>query len=489
LRRPTTLSSDSPRHARQRGAYSWQTVIVALQSQPIDYSIFWLFVAGIAWVPFWYGSNDWIAWGINAIIFPGLTALYECSLLARKKRHPIAISYVAVPAALFAAVVLWIALQTMTWIPTYLVNPIWQMAGDAIGYPVAGSISVNRDMTVLALMRLITAASAFWLAMQLCRDGRRANQLLVAIATIAALYSIYGIIAMKTGPLPWLTYISPGGRALSATFINPDSFATYAAIGLIVIAALSLRHYGDVMRRAAGNRRLQLAFFIELTGREGALLLGAGFVVLVALLLTSSRGGVFAVVFGLFVVAALARQRWDAKAPVLLLAIGTTLVIATLFAFGGSVGVKLESGGVYDESRFTVFLLTLRSIFNEPLLGYGYGTFADVFPMYRDRSIDIVGTWSQAHNTYLEIFQGLGLLIGTMLIVSVAIIAWRCIKGATQRHQDITAPVMAVGVTGVVAAHALVDFSLQIQAVALTFIVLLGAGVAQAASSRTSLND
>jgi hypothetical protein len=26
--------------------------------------------------------------------------------------------------------------------------------------------------------------------------------------------------------------------------------------------------------------------------------------------------------------------------------------------------------------------------------------------MYRDRSISVHGTWEQAHNTYLEIFQG-----------------------------------------------------------------------------------
>ena len=40
-----------------------------------------------------------------------------------------------------------------------------------------------------------------------------------------------------------------------------------------------------------------------------------------------------------------------------------------------------------------------------------------------------------------------------------------------------------------VGIHASVDFSLQIQAVALTFIAILGAGVAQAESSRVSLND
>ena len=231
------------------------------------------------------------------------------------------------------------------------------MANDAIGHRIAGSISVNRDLTVLALVRLITAASAFWLALQLCRESRRAEHLLVGIVAIGTLYSTYGLVAIKTGSLPWLSYIDAKSRSLTGTFINPDSFATYAAISLIVTAALILRHYGDAMRRAAGNPRLQLAFFIERTGGEGALLLGSGFILLVGLMMTGSRGGVIAAVFGLFVLAVLTQRRRETKAPVLLLVIGATLIIATLLAFGSAVEIKLESGGVYDESRFDVYLL------------------------------------------------------------------------------------------------------------------------------------
>ena len=50
------------------------------------------------------------------------------------------------------------------------------------------------------------------------------------------------------------------------------------------------------------------------------------------------------------------------------------------------------------------------------LLGYGYGTFIDVFPMFRDQSIGIEGVFEFAHNTYLEVLQGLGLVFGSMLI-------------------------------------------------------------------------
>ena len=34
--------------------------------------------------------------------------------------------------------------------------------------------------------------------------------------------------------------------------------------------------------------------------------------------------------------------------------------------------------------------------------------------MYRDHSVGVWGTWEQAHDMYLEIFQGLGLMFGSM---------------------------------------------------------------------------
>ena len=131
----------------------------------------------------------------------------------------------------------------------------------------------------------------------------------------------------------------------------------------------------------------------------------------------------------------------------------------------------------------------MRSILDAPWLGHGYGTFADVFPLYRDRSISVEGIWEQAHNTYLEVFQGLGLVFGTMLVASVLVLVLRCVKGSIARRHGATVPRVAASAAFIVGVHALVDFSLQIQAVALTFMAILGAGVAQSESSRSSLGD
>ena len=170
------------------------------ESKMTEWALFWALVAGLAWCPFLFGSNVLLAWGINALLFPGLVISYELSLLIRGERHPVAIRQLKVPAALFAAVVLWILIQNATWTPDWLHHPIWQMTAEALDKPVAGSISVNRELTSLALLRLITSASVFWIALQLCRDASRANVLLWSIAVIIWVYAGYGLAALVLTP-------------------------------------------------------------------------------------------------------------------------------------------------------------------------------------------------------------------------------------------------------------------------------------------------
>src|SRR5438067_1105793 len=73
-----------------------------------------LFVAGLAWVPFWFGSDRLIAWGINAVIFPGLAAAYELSLTLRGASHPVPIQRVRLSGILFGVAAVWTLLQNAT---------------------------------------------------------------------------------------------------------------------------------------------------------------------------------------------------------------------------------------------------------------------------------------------------------------------------------------------------------------------------------------
>jgi O-antigen ligase len=210
-------------------------------------------------------------------------------------------------------------------------------------------------------------------------------------------------------------------------------------------------------------------------------------------LLTASRGGIASTAFGLFVMGAITlrrrKQQQQLAHSVIIIVIGFLFVGAVFLFFGDVVLGKISQQGFRDQGRIGLYLITMRSILAVPWLGYGYGTFVDVFPMFRDQSVGTVGQWPAAHDSYLETLQGLGLIFGPMLVATVAVLVWRCVKGAATRQMNETPPGVAAGVAFLLGTHALVDFTLQLQAIAITFMALLGAGVTQSESSRLTLAD
>src|SRR6516164_6371222 len=67
----------------------------------IEQFIFGAAILGLAWVPFWLGSNREIAWLINAGFFGILVVLLEAVFLVGRRAHPVAIKKVAYPAVIF----------------------------------------------------------------------------------------------------------------------------------------------------------------------------------------------------------------------------------------------------------------------------------------------------------------------------------------------------------------------------------------------------
>ena len=81
------------------------------------------------------------------------------------------------------------------------------------------------------------------------------------------------------------------------------------------------------------------------------------------------------------------------------------------------------------------------------------------------------------------------MVFGTMLITCVLLLVMKSVKGAFERRRDAIVCCVTIGVASLIAVNAFVDFSLQIQAVTLTFMAILGAGVAQSQSSQIDLCD
>src|SRR5262249_15110852 len=140
-----------------------------------------------------------------------------------------------IAALLFGLVLLWAIVQLIPGAPSSVVNPSWEMAAEALGRPLPGSISVDPFAGIAAIARLTMYALALVIAYQDFRDSAQAMRALRVLAIATTVYAIYGLVAFVITPekLLWMRRWAYFGDVTS-TFVNRNSFATYAGLGLLI---------------------------------------------------------------------------------------------------------------------------------------------------------------------------------------------------------------------------------------------------------------
>ena len=93
-------------------------------------------------------------------------------------------------------------------------------------------------------MRVLTYGAVFWLALQWGRDRERARNILVALVLAGVAYGFYGLV-MYLGEYRMVLWVedAPYGAHVTSTFINRNSYATYAVLGLLCTAGLYLESF------------------------------------------------------------------------------------------------------------------------------------------------------------------------------------------------------------------------------------------------------
>jgi O-antigen ligase len=219
------------------------------------------------------------------------------------------------------------------------------------------------------------------------------------------------------------------------------------------------------------------------------ILLVAWIAISMALLLTHSRGGFISTYLGLLMLCLTLALTGQVKLRFAVFVTGLVIVGGTFFfALAGDVtDQRLASVLLQREERPRVYELTLQAIEAAPLLGTGYGTFEEVFRFYRDPSLN--NFYESAHNTYLENTLELGLPGAAALFLTIGGLSILTLLGVLRRRRDAIFPCIGFAATTLVASHSLVDFSLQVPAVALTYSLLMGTACAQSFSTRKRANS
>ena len=439
----------SPGLSRAQGVIGWATLAVVL----------------VAVVP--YGANDPAWWtALAALILPLFVA--QCALLAlRGVARPLALA--VGPALLWLGVLAWGFVQTVPIAPG-LAHPDWARVPD-----VAGRISADPMAGGHILMRLATYGMVFWIMAAAAQNRARAVRFLQAFALVSTALALFGLGVRLVGVNPLI----PGDERpyVVSTFINRNSYATYAAFGMIVNLGVYLHLVREREGETEQHRRLRA--FIERFFRVGWIYAFGFLLCLSALLLTESRGGFLAGMVGLAVFAAASGKAFRRN-----LAISVPLLLLFgIYAVALSGAVVERVFGVTQDARFLIYPEIWQGVLDRPWLGHGLGAFEEVFR--RLVPLDAaVGEWEKAHNSYLENAFELGLpaaaaFYGALLWVGVMLFRGAIVKSRYRLFVTVALPVFLIG-----AIHSVVDFSLQMPASAAMFAALLAIGWTHAFRSR-----
>lgn len=445
----------------------------------------WATVGLLVWAPIPLGSNRPWAWSLLAAWAAAALLVWAAGELAAPGPRPRAVWPVAAAAATVLPVWGWAWLQSrpaasLAWL---VPQPLWAetaAAGVSGAVPMVGlDAAAGGD----ALMRLMSYAAVFWLAWRLGAEAARARLLLLAILAAITACAGYGLFAYLAGweTIGWLPKTAYVGD-LTGTFVNRNSFATYANLGIMVGMALLAEPF-LAARGLADLRRIAVEVVEQVVQRRG-LLLGTIMVLAMASLQTHSRGGLLSLGLALLLLLFVLylAMRPPAAGALGVAAAGLLGGWALLAVSGGATLERLgQIDGNYDleaAGRLTYWQISLDMVRERPWQGYGYGSFEAAFAQHRDERFgDRV---DKAHNTYVEHLVELGVPATLLLYAGPLLLFAYCLRGVLTRRRDRIYPLAAVGATLLVALHALVDFSLQIPAVAVSYAALLGLGVAQA---------
>lgn len=455
---------------------------------------FWLLLAIVAWAPFPLGSNREWSWGLLAILVALCWLPWALWTMAAPKAQWENMKR-AWPPLLFAALTLiWALVQILPIVPSGWTHPLWTSTAGIIGHPIVAVISLNPWRTANEIAKLATYIATAWLAFTLGRDETRAHRLLNALIIIGTFYALYAFALNLSGTQQFRLFYSMPAILdfLSGPFVNRNDFATYE--GLVTLAAtVRLVELGQKkVLTSKGIRRFALTA-LQFSFGSGALLLIATILTMSALVATGSRGGFTSTFIALAVMAifAAALPRREKKWKLLVgTAVASLLLVGTLtWISGGLLDARFHDLAAPNSEglREALWAASLRMIASAPWLGLGLGTFQDAYPTYATQVYPYI--MDKAHNDYLEFAAGLGVPAAISWWLALSWLASKSMRAFFVRRKNRIYSLVGIGATTLVAVHSLVDFGLQIPAIALTYAILIGLALAQSFSSKAVIYD
>lgn len=388
-------------------------------------------------------------------------------------------SYLAAPALLLLLVMLWGYLQALA-LPWPEAMRTWPAQSWAYT-PGRLPISIDTYRTITEVVKLGGIASLALIGAAIGKDDDRAHLTWNTIGVLGGIYVAFALIAYAH-PIEGVGRVD--GR-LSATLGGPNPAATVLSIFVVMSWTALLRAAASLTHQDFSGQRLGVLLW---NAAPWVLLLVLSFG---ALSLTGSRGGAGACFVGLL--ASTIVMTWGEmrnRRALGVIAISSLVVLAcftVLVMSSGSLAVRLSMVDDALANRREIISVYLAELAHTPWTGMGLGTFHRfnqllIGPGHNE----VLWNLGALHNVFLQWIFEAGFLGAAAMFSAVGILFVLTLGGLRRRRFGRTWIAGSTAISTVVLSHGLIDFGLQVPAIAALWALVLGVGVSVSRPSSSS---
>ncbi len=440
-----------------------------------------LFLFVLAFAPLAFGTVE--HWSLTIVEILVVIAMLACLFGLRSEGE----SGLRPPGTIpFLMVIILMALQLVPLPPSVI--KIISPASFQAYLPIIGlsggddwiSVSVNRKETLQELLRYSSYFFFYLLTVQLLRNGERIRNTMMFVVILASFIAFVAILQQFSaeGNIYWFR-AAPGG-APGGPWINSNQYSAFIEAIVPLVLALFLFYRPHYVQPSFRER---VVAFFSVPGSNRHLLFGVCFIFLVfSVFVSLCRGGIITIlgsmiIFMLFY----GTKRKNFVKGSFWMVLCLALLAVSFFGWD-SIFSEFDRGfgpgGEVRDGRLTVWHDTLLMIRDYPVLGSGFGTFRDVYPVYQ--TVVSNGVFEHAHNDYLELLSDggfIGFLLAAWFCFSVSAYGVKKIKIRRDRFA-VLAGIGAVTSIWAMLLHLVVDFNMHSGAVGLYFFFVCGLLVA-----------
>jgi O-antigen ligase len=399
----------------------------------------------------------------DSVLFYGAFGLLLFGPLVFGAVEPWAVFFLeAGTASLF---ILWVARQTLSTEMQISFSPLFPpMLAFAILVLVQMATRMTAYLYATFSQALLYTAYGLlcFLVVQCLRRTWQIKTLVWGFSTYGFVLALFALIQglASNGKLYWLRTPRFGGW-IYGPYVNHNHYAGLMEMLLPIPLVFVFTRYGSGLRKVmAALAAALMASTIFLSGSRGGMLaFAAQMTIFVAILLRQRKAGRMVLVLGIFLVLAIGLLAW----------LGGGELVERLASIHSETRMEL-SGAM----RIDIDHDALKMFEHKPILGWGLGTFGEVYPQFRSFYTNFFV--DEAHNDYLQLLVETGALgFGAMFwfLITTYHDAIKKLRNWTVDTNGAVGLAAMLGITGIL-VHSFVDFNLQIPANAALFYVLCG---------------